>query len=111
MATLPSRLFWDAVVMDQDRSQTFQILHQKNIAFEIEAPIGTHTGSMSFQGRLAGSTKWHDIIPPVAVNAGAEVTILTELSNLGCEEVRVLFTFTGGTGALTGRWSWKQGAR
>jgi hypothetical protein len=111
MATVPNKKFWEDVVLDQDRTQVFKIPHQKNIAFQLEGPVATHVGTVSFQGRLEGATKWHDIIPSVTVSAGALIDILAELSDLQCDEVQVLYTFTGGTGTVSGWWSQKLGAR
>ena len=105
----PDKKFWAAEAMTSTFTQVFKIYHRSNIAFQLEAAIGTHVGTISFEGRIEGANNWHAIISPITVAAAATVDILAEFTDLVCDEVRVSYNFTGGTGALNGWWTQKVG--
>ena len=85
--------------------------HRTHLCLQAEsAATGDRAGTFAVQGRLKGATNWNTI-QSYTVTTSTLFNEMLDISNLGAEEIRLLFTHASGTtGTLDAWWVSKRGA-
>ena len=85
-------------------SDSFDISEMDNLAIQLTW-TGTPTGTIQVQGTIKdspGTDDWVDVLTTGVSTAGAAGTALINLSNVAWTDVRVYYTRSSGSGALSG---------